>query len=179
MARPGLITTGAIVVALAGCALPHRPSARGPVANPTPASAPRQPTTTDNPGNPGALIGAGPQPEADTVAANFAVAYLARRFGDSPAELRLRCRPFDTDGLDDALAQPQARAPDAVILAPGEVDRVTVTGLVAEDTTADAIGYTLTANVDGGTMTSRPVGLELRLVRNPTSGGWQVSQVTE
>lgn len=79
---------------------------------------------------------------------------------------------WDTVAADPGAASRQGRH---------ETDRATVTSVVAEDVTADAIGFSVTVSITATTADGQPATtsagyLQLRLVGN--AGAWRVGQVT-
>jgi hypothetical protein len=147
-----------------------RPSPSGPTAAMAPAT-----SRPDTPSWGMTTAAVGPA----AVAADFALAYLSALPGEA-AEVRAgRCRPFDTDQLNQQLSGPTWSGASGSS-APGPSATVTVTSLNATSTTTDGVGYELAATVvvsaPDRAETREQRSLELWLVAG-AGGRWQVDRV--
>jgi hypothetical protein len=174
-----------------------RAAARAPAAIgsriPTAARLPTPPTTdlpatpTGRPAVPGAPqaptnLGADLQQHpAERTAAAFATAYLTFRWRDDPDALRLRCRPWDTDELDAALAGPGVPPDRARRAAARETDDVEVRAVNPQDRTSDHLDASVaaTVTVSGSESAGKTVTevIDVRVVA--TSAGWLVAEVSQ
>jgi hypothetical protein len=172
-----------LAIVLASCTSPYR------VTLGSTGRSPRRPTTPPNagPGVPGPqatpattttvpVTGSGPT----AIAARFTMAYFTADASDAPGDRRKRCRPLDTDSVDQLLAAPNwngaANHPEA-----GQTVTATIDALNPVDITPQGIGYeltvTVTASLAGRVFSRDQVGVQLWVV-SPASGTWRVSQVS-
>jgi hypothetical protein len=169
----------ALAVALAGCTAPKRITLGAGRPTPT-ASSPRTaastlpdrgPSTTAVP-----LTGEGPA----GVAARFTVAYFTAAPGDTAAARRQRCRPFDTDTLDQLLAVPSWNGAGNPAI-PDQTTTATITALNVADTTTQGVGFELTVLLTA-TTGGQPVSVDQRAVQlwvtSDAAGTWLVDQVS-
>jgi hypothetical protein len=168
-----------LAVALAGCTAPRRITLGA--GRPTPASiSPRSATST--------LPGPGPSTTAVSltgdgpagVAARFTVAYFSAPPGDTAAVRRQRCRPFDSDTLDQLLAVPSWNGAGNPALS-DQTTTATITALNVVDTTTQGVGFELTVLLTA-TTGSQPVSVDQRAVQlwvtSDAAGAWRVDQVS-
>ena len=173
-----------LAMVLAGCTSPHPVSLAGarrsPPSPPTPTTvspgkAPAPPPTT------APTTGGGPA----AVAARFTIAYFTATPGDTPGAQRQRCRPYDTDTLDQLLAAPSWNGagndppPDLTVTA--TIDAVNPVDTAAQGDTDRGVGYeltvTVTASPAGQPSRRDQRGVQLWLSADP-AGVWRVAQVS-
>jgi hypothetical protein len=122
---------------------------------------------------------------ATAVAAQFTVAYFTSGPGESAAARRQRCRPFDTDALDQLLSLPSwnGAANDP---APKQGDTVTIDTISRADSPdqgspGPAAGYELTVTVTaaaaGQVLHTDHRDVQLWLT-SPSSDVWRVDQMS-
>jgi hypothetical protein len=118
---------------------------------------------------------------AERAAAAFATAYLSFHWSDDPDALRLRCRPWDTDELDAALAGPGVPPDRARRAAARETDGVEVRAVNPQDRSSDHVDASVAAAVavSSPELTGKTVTevIDLRVVAS--SAGWLVAQVSQ
>ena len=172
---------------VAGCAVPHRAALGG--AGPRPQHQPRPPpprpawaARTWQRRRPRSLLtDHGPT----AVAARFTAAYFTSGPGESPSARRQRCRPFDTDALDQLLGVPtwNGAANDP---APDQSDTVTIDTISLADSpgpgsAGPGAGYELTVTVTavagGQVLHTDHRDVQLWLT-SPSSDVWRVDQVS-
>lgn len=172
-------TITALVVPMAGCAVPASPSpdrTQAPAARPT---APASPTT---PWEPRSTAFPTPGPAARAVARQFTFAVLeydARR--ESSHDFLTRVRPLATAPLQRKLRHSaRARLPWPVMRVRGERVTLAVTGTSVIGPSPQPATRRLTVGVNGITTTRtdvavlrNPVALQLQLAR--TRNGWRVT----
>jgi hypothetical protein len=171
-----------LAIVLASCTSPRRGTLGSA------GRSPRRPTNRTNagPGVPGPqptpapttgpVTGSGPT----AIAARFTMAYFTADGGDAPGDHRQRCRPLDTDSVDQLLGAPNwngaANHPDT-----GQTVTATIGALNPVDTTAQGIGYeltvTVTASLAGRVLSRDQFGVQLWVV-SAAAGTWRVSQVS-
>jgi hypothetical protein len=187
MAHRVWLTGIGLAMVVAGCAVPHRATLGG--------AGSRPPTPTSTAAVPGRLGGpvtttasttvAITDPSPTAVAARFTAAYFTSGPGESPSARRQRCRPFDTDVLDQLLGVPtwNGAANDA---APNQSVTVTIDTMTLADSpgpgsAGPGAGYELTVTVTavagGQVLHTDDRDVQLWLT-SPSSDVWRVDQVS-
>lgn len=115
--------------------------------------------------------------DAHAIAARFAVAYFDWHASDAPDARRRRCRPLDTDAVDQLLAVPSWAGAGNTTSSPQDFTAARINTLNQVETTAAGAGLELTVTVD----TTTPAGTtsdrrDLEIWVTPTAIGWRVSQ---
>ena len=146
-----------------------------------PPSTPPPPTTSAAPATPAPAVTRRETAGPEDVAASFAASYLTFRWADGPDAVRERCRPWDTDEVDAALAAP-GMPPDQIRRAAGrETDDVVIRAVAPEDLAGDHLDASLAATVrierDDRPARSVTRVINVRVVATPA--GWAVAQVTQ
>jgi hypothetical protein len=178
----GAVALAAIAVLVAGRgAEGPSPRNRGRSGQPAPpatidppATPPDRPTTAA----PSDTRRASAAPEE--VAASFAAGYLTFRWADGPDAVRRRCRPWDPDEVDAALAPP-GMPPDQIRRAAGrETDDVAIDAVAPEDRAPDDLDASIAATVriQRADRPARSITevVNVRVVATPA--GWAVAQVS-
>ena len=115
------------------------------------------------------------------IAARFTVAYFTAGVGDTPEDRRRRCRPLDTDALDELLGNPTWNGAGANIPLAGATTTVTIQALNPVETDSGGVGYELIVvliPVAAGHELGRDRrGVEIWVERDG-AGNWRVSQIS-
>jgi hypothetical protein len=161
----------AVAAALLTTGSPHAPRRTGSApTGPSPAAA----TTTQPPR-------AAPARDPEHAAAAFTVAFLTYRWDDPAGQLRRRCRPWDTDAVDAALAGPGLPFDRDRRAAGHETDDVTIHAVNPQDRAVDHLDASVVAQVtiERPRQPPRPTieFLDVRVVA--TASGWVVAQVSQ
>jgi hypothetical protein len=182
-AAPGLIVLATIVaLAVAGR---HPARDRRPIV--TTAHGLTAPTAAA-PTAPIAVAGAAPTSPAtsppdpaERVAAAFVAGYLTFHWSDDTDAIRRRCRPWDTDEVDAALAGPGVPRDRARRAAGRETDGVQILAVDPQDDAGDHLDASVAAAVTiarpGQAGQTDTEVIDVRVVA--TSGGWLVAQVSQ
>jgi hypothetical protein len=187
MAHRVCLTGIGLAMLVAGCAVPHRAALGGAGPPPsTPASTAARPG-----GLSGSVTTTSPTTDAVTdhgptaIAARFTAAYFTSEPGDNPSARRQRCRPFDTDALDQLLGLPTwngaANDPAPNQSATITIDTMTLADRPGPGSDGPGAGYELTV-----TVTAVAAGQVLRIdhrdvqlwLTSPSSDVWRVDQVS-
>jgi hypothetical protein len=126
---------------------------------------------------------ADPQPPSDPeqVAAAFTAAFLTFRWDDPSDGLRRRCRPWDSDAVDAALAGPGVPSDRDRRAANHETDTVAIHAVSPQDRATDHLDASVAAIVTRERPGQQPQTiaefLDLRVTAN--ASGWAVDQVSQ
>jgi hypothetical protein len=178
MGQTPRLAAAALAVCLAGCATSARLGSGHPGVPPSttaPAPPAPAPSTTQAAPTTAALSGDG----ANAIAARFAVAYFDWRASDPPDARRRRCRPFDTDALDQLLAVPSWAGAGNTTSSPQDSTAATIDTVNQVETAGTGAGFELTVTVattTAGGVASDQRGLEIWVTS--TAAGWRVSQMS-
>jgi hypothetical protein len=134
-------------------------------------------TTPVRPANPADAS----DPTPEQVAAAFTAAFLTFRWDGPADQVRRRCRPWDTDEVDAALAGPGLPPDRDRRAARGETDDVTIHAVNPQDRAVDHMDASVAALVrrdrPGQTAQMTTEFVDVRVVA--TAAGWVVAQVSQ
>jgi hypothetical protein len=171
----GLALAAVLVVLLAGRG--RDGAAPAPRAAAVTAASPLTTWATPAMTTPAPSVSPAPMPEASSVAQAtatvraFLVAYASSAADDSPAALRARLRPYDTDSLDARLSEGAGATTRSAGGSTASVQRITVLGLAPDG----RLVVTAQVAVVAAGAAARDQYVELYLAETPA--GWRVAEV--